>query len=106
MPSVAELRRQGNKVKVMHRRWYVTDTLKPEYLLFTRFELEEFCLNNPVGAPLLGPLSCGGATLVEITSTDGKNAVGMAECSLTDNFNRRFGLTKALGRALSNLNKE
>jgi len=106
MKTVAELRAEGNKVKVIHRRWYLTDELRPQYFLFSKYELAEFCVNNPVGAPILGPESRGGITYVELTTPDNKTVTGVAQCSFGDNYNRRLGVNKSLGRALAQLKEK
>lgn len=48
----------------------------------------------------------GGKTQVRITTPDGINAVGVADCSRKENFWRKRGLNIALGRALIHLELE
>src|SRR3954467_14295523 len=103
MKTVQQLRHEGNKVRVVHRRWYITNELKPDYLLLSKYELAEFILNNPACPEIFGPESLGGETYIELTTPNNKTVVGLAECSLYDNFNRRLGVTKALGRCVAQL---
>lgn len=105
MTTVAELRSLGNKVRVCHRRWYVTDELKPKKFLFTRHEIDEYCVYHPEG-PDFFLTENGGETVVELTTTNGVTVVGIAECSKHDNYVRKLGVRKALGRALSQLEKK
>lgn len=92
--SVAELRKAGWKVRVSHYRYYLTDwTIE----LLHRSELGEFdCVQ---------PEPRGGETVVELLSPEGREAIGVARCNPSDNYNRRYGVMKALGRAISNLEK-
>lgn len=69
-----ELRRGGNKVRVLHYR-----------------------KNGPDGK-----VSClGGSTTVEITTTDGRELAGTSRCRDDEKFHRKLGLRIALGRALN-----
>ena len=72
MGDVEYLRKSGYKVRVKHFR-----KMSPE-----------------------GIRARGGKTLVEITTPDGENLVGLARCSRNENFNKRLGVRIALGRAL------
>ena len=48
-------------------------------------------------------LSCfGGKTVVEITTPEGEQLIGEAECSIKDQFNRKRGLQVAIGRCFYN----
>lgn len=74
MVTVKSLRKSGFKVRVLHTRNLLHD-----------------------GSP-----SCkGGSTTVEITTPDGKDISGTANCRDDERFDRRLGLTIAIGRALS-----
>lgn len=45
----------------------------------------------------------GGKTIIDLTSPQGIDGQGVAICHENDNFNRRLGNIKALGRAYSDL---
>jgi hypothetical protein len=51
----------------------------------------------------LAPDPTGGRTLVEITRDGVSCALGVAQCSDLDNFNRKIGLEIAVGRAIKDL---
>lgn len=94
MSNVAELRKAGWKVRVSHYRFYLTDW---GLELLHRSQLSEF--------DDIPPEPRGGETVVELLSPQGMEAIGVARCNQSDNYNRRYGVMKALGRAISNLNK-
>lgn len=101
MKTVYELRKSGNKVQVMHWRWhryglYSGGQEEDYYRKNYEDELSRQDLNKPC-------LAKGGKTEVKITTPDGINAVGVAECSRKENFCRKRGLDIALGRALIDL---
>lgn len=74
MVTVKDLRRSGNKVRVLHTRNTTPD----------------------------GTISCkGGHTVVQITTKDGRELSGMAKCRDDERFDRKLGLQIALGRALT-----
>lgn len=75
-PTIEQLRKSGYKVRVIH------DTLNnddPYYHLADRY------------------------TRIEILDPNGKEWVGMARCSVKDNYNRKLGNKIALNRALKNM---
>lgn len=78
MVTVASLRRSGFKVRVLHTRNYLPS----------------------------GSTSCkGGSTTVEITTPDGNDISGTAKCRDDERFDRKIGLSIAIGRAFSSLKK-
>ena len=86
MLTVHDLRKRGFKVRVWHDRCY------REKGMFGGLTLQ----------------SKGGATEVLVTLPDEvgvrtASAVGIAECSPKDNFDRKRGVRIALGRALKQL---
>lgn len=50
-------------------------------------------------------LGKGGQTLVSINAEGQEIAFGLATCCEADNFNKRVGTSKALGRAIGDLKK-
>lgn len=89
--SVAELRRTAHKVRVTHRRWYL---INGGEVLRSRYEAEEQGITSQ-------PLTCGGLTVVEVTTPNGEVLSGVADCSLNQNYHRRLGVYLALGRAMN-----
>lgn len=87
MLTVHELRKRGFKIRVQHNRC---------------FEYRKKGVGREFAAK---PLSKGGATEVLITrpKQDAISAIGIAECSPNDNFDRKRGVRIALGRALKQL---
>lgn len=81
--SIANLRRSGYKVRVLHSR-LKTYTKKMDGESF------EYSAK-------------GGNTTIEITTPEGLNIIGTAQCSMVDNWNRKIGNQIALGRAISQL---
>ncbi len=72
--TIDELRSMGFKVRVMHQR-----------------KVDQWGLVKPRG----------GQTTVELVTPDGTVLVGKAKCSKKDGFNKRLGVSIALGRALT-----
>jgi hypothetical protein len=103
MKTVEQLRKEGYKVKVTHRRVYgVGISNEIDTYLLSRFEKDDLINNR--GANVSPPWEYGGETVLTLTTPDGTQTVqSTAECSDKDNFNRKKGLTIALGRALSQL---
>lgn len=77
MKTIAQYRREGYKVRVMHGR-----------VIGKNGEIQPK----------------GGLTVIELTTPDGKTTVkGEAECHPKDAFVRKLGNVKALGRAIGAL---
>lgn len=53
----------------------------------------------------LAPSPRGGVTSCKITLPDGRETIGVAECSEKDNYSKKIGRDIALGRALAQLDK-
>ncbi len=73
MNTVESLRKKGYKVRVHHYRKHGEQS---------------------------SPTSCGGKTVVEITTPDGITLVGKARCNRKENYNKKLGVRIALGRAM------
>lgn len=105
--SIEELKNQGYKIRISHRRPYHLNILDgvgrkvdQEYVLMTRYEAEKEGMFNT----MYGPLDFGGGkTVVEVRHPDGREVTGSSNCSTKDQFSRKIGRTIALGRALSQL---
>lgn len=80
--TVAELRRSGYKVRVIHIR---NDNPAHYYM-------------NADPSPYHPK---GGETVVEITTPDKNNLIGVAVCHPRDNYNKKMGVKIAVGRALT-----
>ncbi len=109
--TVQSLRKSGFDVKVNHYRFAV-HTVRPvvnivakstlhgiHYIDAVAQELELFPLRKSL-LPKNEIFPRGGITEV-ILIKDDKTSVGVAHCSLADNYVRREGINKAIGRALS-----
>lgn len=109
MESVKELRHMGYKVKVQYQRWR-GNPVGGEAVLLPYSPRVGFLVEVPVSAEstadklvALGKqwvLPHGGTCEVEVMAPDGCIFKGTSQCSILDNFDRRRGLTIALGRAL------
>ena len=83
-PTIKDLRRQGYKVRVMHKR----NSIEVQKIMGIAHEIS----------------ARGGSTTIELTTPDKQHTVsGTAVCSLEDNFNHKTGNFIALGRALKEL---
>ena len=85
MNKVHELRKQGYKVAVFHRRIY------GKKQLFTAYEAKN------LGRP---PQPKGGLTTVKLRTPDNREIQAEAKCCKKDAYNRKRGLGIALSRAL------
>jgi hypothetical protein len=74
-PTIHQLRRAGWKVRVIHGIYDEYDNGEQLYDRFTR---------------------------IELTSPEGVDSMGIANCSKKDQWNRKLGNRIALGRALKN----
>ena len=84
MKTIHKLRKEGYKVRVIHERIYKT-------VLHFGGDIHE-----------VSPR--GGTTIVELTTPGGeRSTIGVAECSTSDNYNRKDGSSKALRRAIVQL---
>lgn len=99
--SVHELRQQGYKVRVGHKRYQYTGIGPAGCSLVFRKDYEVSESVYGMAAIPWQPLPKGGLTVVEITTPEGETLTGVAECSVKDQFNRKIGLNIALGRALN-----
>lgn len=96
MQKLEELRAAGHVVKIRHRRHWLDG--QGGRLVATREQAKRLLDEVPVVL-----LPKGGDTKVTILDGSGRTiAAGFARCSRLDNFDRRMGLTIALGRAIKN----
>lgn len=89
IPTVAELRQQNYKVRVLHFRHARTKNNKPGKLKLIK-DLEGINRHH-----------LGGKTIVEITTPEKKELKGVAICVKGDAFCRKTGLDIALQNALN-----
>jgi hypothetical protein len=104
VPTVAELRTAGVKVRVIEQRRGFTDFRKKqgiEHYLYVDFD------NYYPRKELSGDLfyNKGGVTTVQILF-NGVEYQGEAHCADVDGFNRKFGVKMATKRALENISYE
>lgn len=83
--TVQELRNDGYKVKVLHHR------------LYNGFNKWQVSSASSYSVPL-DPDTKGGSTHIIIDSPSGEHYEGIALCSKKDNYNKKLGVTIALGR--------
>jgi hypothetical protein len=114
--NIADVRRQGFRVKVNHYRFRNDDIKKvrslaikaydPNYLNKEHTRIAKLLNIEPFHASSFGDgrniSSLGGVTEV-ILEKDGAIYLGASHCALVDNYNRKDGITRALGRALGNV---
>lgn len=91
--TVQELRQQGFKVRVTHRRFFKRGDSK---VLLSR---KEYYYDDGIQYSD-DILPKGGETIIEITTPAGYEYEGVALCSKKDAFNRKEGVRIALERAL------
>lgn len=101
--NVHELRKQGYKVRIKHKREYenwFTQMTRGEY----EREVQELNQDTHDKAYVYSErvLSKGGTTIVELTTPQGEEIVGVAKCSKKENYNRKKGCQIAFGRIFSN----
>ena len=92
MKTVQELKKAGYTAHVVHLR-VLNQTNRRRNALFGTL---------PKGAgdhTYVNPR--GGITQVSITTPDGRELFGEAECSFEDNYNKKRGVAIAIGRALT-----
>ena len=110
VPTVHELRRQGYKVRVTHVRKFLkfdSRTGKKQEFL-APFQSNKFSKNHPDSQLILEKqkyeeffLSCkGGETIVEVAFGGRELGRGVSICSEQDNYVKKYGVKKALAKAL------
>ena len=89
--QIHELRKNGYKVRVTIYRYYPHDNeVRPVW------EMRKNGLIKHI-SPF------GGKNIIQLKSPDGREVVGIAECSKEEQYNRKIGNSIALGRALKQL---
>src|SRR5688500_12678577 len=97
--KIAELQEKGYRVEVEHERWNMLEAIKEKAFR----EDSKLNLSQKHRDMLEAQISpVGGATYIEIWRDFHEEktliAVGQAECSVYDNFNKKLGIQIALGR--------
>lgn len=93
--TVETLRKSGYKVRVNHYRNVSANARTNGQMTLTLFRQGDKVLSRNITAK-------GGKTEIHLTFKD-KTVTGTAECSIKDGYNKKIGVAKALGRAMSNL---
>jgi hypothetical protein len=89
--KIHELRKNGYKVKVTIYRYYPHDReIYPIYQIKKWAGMKNVCPH-------------GGKNVIHLKSPDGREVMGVAECSKEEQYNRKIGNSIALGRALKQL---
>lgn len=111
MKSVNELRAAGFKVKCTHYRAFncffeqCKTGFKQVTQLLTRREFEDMFANTGDDELQYTYSNCvlpyGGYTHVSVITPEGVELNGYADCSVTENYNKRIGVAIALGRAMN-----
>lgn len=97
IPTVHELRKQGLRVAVCHRRFYYrydSRTGKKQSVLLARFERDEDPKYSDYHLDALG-----GETVVTIIDSQEAEFTAFSTCSLQDRYKKRIGRMKALAQA-------
>lgn len=124
--KINQLKQNGFEVEVFHRRYTHTDWTNLKNLAQTRRreikniirrpiapdEIDlDFVARETIQEPLKNEqiidrrdISPRGGETVVMLKKDGKAAYGVAKCSWHDNFNRRIGVSIALGNAINSFN--
>ncbi len=92
LKNVEELRKEGYKVRVYHARKFMG-----WWDLMSKKEFKSLYPNHTLSLHLD---SFGGFTKVEVTCPHGPTFVGKYNIKSGEQFNRKLGLTVAIGRAL------
>lgn len=100
--NVQELRKQGYKIRVSHQRFYNFGGKRQLISNFLVKVQKNFYLGTEP-LKLNDALSKGGRTTVWITDQQGVSVTAIADCSKKDHYNKKVGLSIALGRALKEL---
>ena len=91
--KVYNLRKNGYRVRINHRRRYF-DRANKRYVFLTDYEKS---LSPMSGVP---PEPKGGITIINLTTPEGDELHGEAECSVKDCYDRKLGVSLALARAM------
>lgn len=113
VPTIHELRKAGYKVRVTHiRKFFRFDPQTGKKRTFWA------AFHSKKHAPLAKPedikeceeffIDCkGGETVIDLTSPDGKSTTqGVSVCSEDDAYVKRKGIRRALGFAVSAMDKQ
>jgi hypothetical protein len=92
--TIQELRKNGNRVRVVHRRFYEGSPLP-----MTREQAAAVSFHVRIG----NIFPRGGITEIYINDGKSKTRHGVAECSIKDNYNKATGVEIALKRAFANV---
>lgn len=95
IPSVAELRKSGHKVRIQRFRPYLVPSHVGPFPMF--LDNQNAAMN---GLNKDDVHQKGGITVVSIRKPDGNEVQGVAECSLNDPFVKKNGVEIAIARAL------
>lgn len=95
--EIHELRQQGYKVQIQHKRRF---KMCDGYMTRGEYESSPFKTESPKSYYKNAVNAKGGMTVVRVTTPDGTELAGTAKCSDKDNYNRKLGLKMSLGRAL------
>lgn len=105
MVTVAQLRKEGYKVRVLHNRdcWPIED--ENYNSVFTRFEYENKQRNNELFHDFDDGFNnvarpCGGFTVVEVTTPDGETFSGKYNFKKNEPFVKHKGVSIALAKAI------
>lgn len=88
--SVQSLRKQGYKVRINHYRYSYPSPFKKNILVC----LPRFLLKGDDIIPH------GGITTADIIDPLGKRYIGVSKCNLTDPYNKKTGVRRAIENAL------
>lgn len=96
---IHQLRQQGYKVRVIHYR-HIEPVTKRQAKTAKLMAIADIRAQKL--SPQVWPK--GGQTVVQLRQPDGKEAMGVAKCSIKDSYRRAVGINIAVAAALKQLN--
>lgn len=100
---VEQLREKGCQVSVRHERTFVHNFVQTHGLPVTgalQMTRREFSTSGQETNPDFVLDNRGGNTIVSVITPGGETLTGNSKCSFSEQFNRKRGLSIAMGRAL------
>ena len=94
MTTVHQMRKNGYKIRIEHRRRYF-DPVNKRYSFLTKYERSLSALPEYVTM-----MATGGFTTVTVTNLDKVTTIGISKCNKHDLYEKRVGVYIALNEAM------